>query len=76
MKIAGVEIDPDNKASQRVAERLGFERGELLKECYQRASDARVGKIEKRDQQRRYLHRLTEGLWSGYETGLVTTVPI
>jgi RimJ/RimL family protein N-acetyltransferase len=28
------EIDPDNKASQRVAERLGFERGELLKECY------------------------------------------
>jgi RimJ/RimL family protein N-acetyltransferase len=59
------EIDPDNKASERVVEKLGFKKGELLKGCYQRASEARVGISEKRDQQIWYLHRPTKGLWNG-----------
>jgi RimJ/RimL family protein N-acetyltransferase len=59
------EIDPDNKASERIVEKLGFKKGELLKWCYQRASEARVGINEKRDQQIWYLHRPTEELWNG-----------
>ena len=36
-------IDPTNIASERVAEKVGFERGDLLKEPYQRASEVRDG---------------------------------
>ena len=62
-------------ASERVVEKLGFKRGELLKECYQRASDVRAGKIEKRDQMRWYLHRPAEGIWNGYDIRQVTKAP-
>ena len=69
------EIDPGNVASGRVVEKLGFKRGEVFKECYQRASDIRAGKIEKRDQMRWSLHRPKEGVWDGYEIGQVTKAP-
>lgn len=69
------EIDPQNTASERVVEKAGFKRGELLKDCYQRASEVRAGKIVKRDQCRWYLHRPVEGLWNGYDIAQVTKVP-
>lgn len=56
-------------------EKLGFKKGELLKECYQRASDVRAGKIEKRDQVRWYLRRPVEGIWNGYDIGYATMAP-
>jgi RimJ/RimL family protein N-acetyltransferase len=42
------EIDPENTASQRVVEKLGFKRGELLKDVYQRGIEVRAGKEIKR----------------------------
>ena len=68
------EIDPHNKPSERVVEKAGFKRGELLKDCYQRASEVQAGVIKKRDQRRWYLHRPVEGLWDRYNIGQVTRV--
>lgn len=43
-------MDPTNDASMALVSKMGFERGETLKEVYQLASDVRDGVGTKRDQ--------------------------
>jgi RimJ/RimL family protein N-acetyltransferase len=51
------KVDPDNTTSWKVVEKLGFQRGEVLEEAYERGSDSRLGKSVKRDQVEWYLKR-------------------
>lgn len=51
------KIDPENVASERVVEKAGFQRGELLEGVYQRGADVRSGKKEERNQVRWYSER-------------------
>ena len=51
------EIDPENRASERIVEKLGFRKGEILKEGYQTGIDVQLGNSRKRYHQRWYLQR-------------------